>query len=126
MLLDFLFSSLVLAGIGRVWSKLQNDSPALKKNIKDKMPSLLSKVLTCSFCFTFWTSLLFVLFFNPLHSWLPIMRFDIPNNFEFFISTFFSWMIVGTGAWIVRFIVDELQHLVHYQNHILKEKSGHK
>ena len=76
--------------------------------------------------FTFWLSLLFVLLFNPLNNWIPLPRFDISNEWIVVISIFFSWMIIGTGAWIARFIMDELQLLIHYQNHILKEKSGHK
>lgn len=126
MLIDFLFSSLVLAALGRIWKKFLKDFPTLKIFVKNKLPELISRALCCSFCFTFWISLMFVLLFNPLHDWLPMFRFNYLNNFTFFISIFFSWMILGSGAWIIRFLMDELQLLVHYQNHILKEKSGHK
>ena len=125
MLLNFFFLSLALAGMGKIWSKLQKDFPNFKIFIK-KLPSLKSHALCCSFCFTFWLSLLFVLLFNPLNNWIPLPRFDISNEWIVVISIFFSWMIIGTGAWIARFIMDELQLLIHYQNHILKEKSGHK
>lgn len=102
------------------------DFPDLKKFIQNKLPDLVSRALCCSFCFTFWISSLFVLIFNPLNDWLPLFRFHFLNNFNLFISIFFSWMVIGSGSWIVRFVMDELQLLVHYQNHILKEKSGHK
>lgn len=126
MLLDFFLSSLVLAGLGRIWRKLQKDIPGLKPGIHKYIPSLIARALTCSFCFTFWLSLLFVLIFNPLHNWLPTPRFYLTDNTQAILSIFFAWMAVGTGAWIVRFIMDELQHLVHYQNHVLKEKTGHR
>lgn len=126
MILDFFFSILILAGVGRLWGKTQKDFPALKNFIKTKTPHLVSKAFTCSFCFTFWISLVFVLIFDPLRGWSPLIRVDFLNNFKFIISILCSWMTIGTGSWIMRFIMDELQHLVHYQNHILKEKSGHK
>lgn len=126
MLLNLFISGLVLAGLGRIWAKLQKDLPFIKEFIKNKLHHLLAHALTCSFCFTFWLSLIFVLFFDPLVGWMPVNRIEINIIWEQFLKILFSWMAVGTTSWIIRFIMDELQMLVHYQNHILKEKSGHK
>ena len=44
MLLNFFFLSLALAGMGKIWSKLQKDFPNFKIFIK-KLPSLISHAL---------------------------------------------------------------------------------
>lgn len=126
MILNIFLFSLAIAGIGRLWIKIQKDFPGLTSWIKKTLPELLVKAITCSLCFTYWLTFLLVLFFNPLLGWSPSVRTEAPEYLINFLYFFLSWMSIGTMAWIIRFIIDDVQLSVHYQKHILKEKSGHK
>lgn len=124
MIQDTLLTSITVAGAAILWRNLIYDSAKFGGALK-KLPKQVHHALTCGFCFTFWLALASVIVFNPLRSWMPPSRMEVPNPplpFAPFFEIIFSWMIIGTLAVIVRFGYIAIQEFVHYEVHHLNHR----
>lgn len=116
-------SIFVVAALSILWRSTLNKKPHLRDYLKKLFPFFLGTALTCGLCFTFWTTLGFVVFYNPL----PI-DFFVFNSFanehaRFLSHLFLSWMCIGTPALFVRFLFALLQEEVNFMNE--KNGNGH-
>ena|SRR5258708_4715315 len=124
MITDYIFSILAIAGIAVLWRSLLADHASIKEWLIRHVP-LLKPSLACGTCFTYWLTLLFVLIFDPLHGWLPPLRFALPSPLDWLFSLGLSWMAVSMGALVIRFIYALIEEHVWYAVHILRGSHHH-
>ena len=118
MLLNFFLSSLVVAGIAVLWRALRMRHGNLVKFLRKHLGSFATAFL-CGFCFTYWVSFIYLLFFNPLTDWQLPLRYNFPTNIETFILFLCSWMALGFVSVTFRFIFVLLKETVdHFTHHI--------
>ena len=99
-------SASAVAGIAVIWRNWVEDHPHWKKYLQEKL-GVFGKALLCGSCFTYWISLLFIFYRDPLTMWN--------------VHIFFHWMALAWCGVFLRFAYVALQELVHYQVHHLRE-----
>lgn len=123
MLIDFLFSSLVVAGIAILWRALRMRHKIFARFFKKHL-GFFSTAILCGFCFTYWTSFFFLLIFNPLSEWMPPMRHNLPDNIETIFHFLMSWMALSFAAVTLRFMFALLLEAVDHYTHNLHPRHG--
>ena len=113
MITDIFLTAMAIAGAMVVWRELLVQSPVLKNRIFKYVPFPVNKAITCGFCATFWSTLLVVVFFDPLRGWFPQLRFDLPFVSGWPIQLAFSWMALGGLAVFFRFLIVLVHERVH-------------
>lgn len=108
MLLDLFLSALAVASLAVLVRNLLYNFP--------KAQTLLPRAITCGFCFTYWLSLVYVVFFDPLAGYLQ-------NPFIQFV---FSWLVLAFVTVVFRFSYVVIQETVNYFVHTLNARPhGH-
>lgn len=105
-------SSLIIASIAILWRSTLNKNKNISIFLKKYFPNFLHTALTCGLCFTYWVTLFFVLFFDPL----PV-EFFVFNDFtccqtRYTSHLFLSWMFIGFSSVSFRFLYVFLQEKV--------------
>lgn len=114
-MLNYFFFITAIAGFAVIWRNWINDHTLWKSFIQEHL-GVIGHALLCGSCFTYWISLICILFYNP-----------VPHMFMMpvFVEHLFSWMSVSYGAVLLRFFYVMIQETVHYQVHILREDHHH-
>ena len=101
MITDTFFAACAVAGLAVVWRNwlVQHKSAEL---FLQKQLGAYSPILTCGSCFTYWLSLAFVLFHDPLARFSYGMA---PHTGMVFLAlrTFISWMALAYLSVLLRF-----------------------
>jgi hypothetical protein len=116
MIFNFIFSCGVIAGIALLWRNFRYDTDNPANTYINQLNYWLQKPITCGLCFTFWTALIFDIFFDPLQGWLPSMRFAL-GAWEPFFAFCSAWMVLGTGATFAVYVIDTFFQVSHYYKH---------
>lgn len=115
MFTSYILSVFSIAGFTVLWRKILHDFPVIGEQLSLRLP-VVGKAFTCGLCFTYWISLFFVLWYNPVPNWTGTL---------FAFHLFLSWMVVAFGAVFLRFLYVSIQELVHYQVHHLRGEHHH-
>lgn len=108
---------MVIAGVASLWRNFRYDKENPANRFFDKLPYFFRKSLTCGLCFTFWTAFVYNILFEPLGGWLSRARFVFSGQTESVLAFLVSWMVVGTGAALVLYLLDTLFEVSHYYKH---------
>ena len=118
MLLNFFLSSFTVAGISVIWRELRMRHGGIVKFLKQKL-GFLSTALLCGTCFTYWTSFVYLLIFNPLKDWQLPLRYILPLSLMTLLHFLCSWMALAFLAIFFRFSFVLLKETVdHFTHHI--------
>ncbi len=121
MTIQIIFVAITIASWSIVWRKMLHDLPQLKQWIAKHISYPLSHAVICGFCFTYWTSLIAVLIFNPLDSWQLPLRSILPALIKNLIHLFASWMIVAFVAITFRYLFVVIQELLDYEMYVMNK-----
>lgn len=119
---DFFIASLSLAGATVLWRNWIADHPSWKKAIQKHMKGF-QKMLLCGSCFTYWLSLAYLILFQPLATWTPVARLDLPEQVTAVIVFLINWMALSWMAVTLRFLYVIIQELVSMLVHKVNEHS---
>lgn len=104
--------AVVIASISILWRIFRYDTENPINGYLDRWPYLPKKLITCGVCFTFWITLVFVLYSQ--------YRNNIPFSTE---SIFLDWMTTGFYAVMLVYVFDTFYQISHYFKH--KAEQGH-
>ena len=117
---NLLQSVFIVASVAILWRSTLKKKPELADKINKKFPFFLGTAITCGLCFTFWTTFVFVLIFNPFSpDFFAFNRFS--GLVGIFAHFFLSWMLIGVSALFIRFTYAILEETVDWLN----KKNGH-
>jgi len=112
-----------IAGLAVLWRQFLNDHPVLKSRLAT-FPHNIGRTLLCGSCFTYWLSLAYLFFFNPIPSTLFVPRTSFGNITPILIFLF-SWMALSWLSLVFRFSYVMIQELVAHAVHNWKGEKHH-
>ena len=100
-----------IAGLSALWKNLL-DEPLILRTVK-RLPYVVSRALTCGFCFTYWLSLIVLL---------------IMDNFTFdsILSFIKNWMIlslISASLYYLFMILQEISIILAHKHEAMHKKS---
>ncbi len=116
MITDAIYSCAVIAGAAILWRNFRYDKENPANKYLDRLPYWLRKPVTCGVCFTYWAAGAYAIVVDPLTDWIPPFRFPF-GAAEALMTFFFCWMILGTGAAFIVYVLDTFFEISHYYKH---------
>jgi hypothetical protein len=117
MITNLFLSAAAIAGFAVIWRNLLQKSKSLQSFLNTNFPYFLSYALQCGSCFTYWLTLLFLVFFNPLKNWSLPVEFEINKTISELLMFLINWMILALVAVTMRFVYVAIQEIVNYFTH---------
>lgn len=119
-IVTYFISAAALACFAVLWRNWLEDHPNWKMWLANNLGAV-AKAMTCGSCFTAWITLLFVLIFNPLNSFLISV---VPFANIFAVASYaIQWMALGWGALTFRFFYVALQEAVSIMVHKFEDQN---